>query len=204
MGIQKTIKGAKYGKWTLISKVRASYWVALCDCGTNKTVFVGNLKAGKSTSCGCVAKQLTSERTRAHGLSHSAIHNLWTRIRQRCGNPSHGKFSYYGGRGIRVCERWSVFENFYEDMGDIPEGCSLDRIDPNGDYSPNNCRWATKKMQARNTRSNHFVEHDGQRLTLAEWAEIKGINQLTISKRLQRGWPAGDAIERPNNSKLLT
>jgi hypothetical protein len=125
----------------------------------------------------------------------------------RCRNPNTITYSNYGGRGIRVCERWTnSFMAFYEDMGEPLAGMTLERNDVDGDYCPENCRWATRKEQARNTRRNKFVEFNGERKTVAEWAEIYGLNPINLNKRLRRGCPVHIALtspNRPDGTRLL-
>jgi hypothetical protein len=103
---------------------------------------------------------------------------------QRCYNPNRDGYKNYGGRGIKVCERWHIFENFYNDVGDCPEGLTLDREDNNKDYAPENCRWATNKEQSNNTRRNHRVTYKGETKTLSQWAQDLGINK----SKLRRDW----------------
>jgi hypothetical protein len=125
-------------------------------------------------------------------MAHSAEYRIWHGILQRCTSTSGKKAHLYAGRGISVCERWSSsFENFLEDMGPRPgPGYSVDRYPgQNGDYEPGNCRWATPKQQARNMRSNRFVEFEGERITIAELAERHGLRWPTVAYRIARGWP---------------
>jgi hypothetical protein len=117
-----------------------------CDCGTKKEMLVKSLLAGHSVSCGCRAK--------VHGMRWTKEYSIWCAMRARCERPKNKCYAIYGGRGIKVCERWQTFTNFYADMGQCPEGCSIDRRDPNGDYEPGNCRWATPHQQAQNRRGN--------------------------------------------------
>jgi hypothetical protein len=117
---------------------------------------------------------------------------------QRCYNPKHRDYRYWGGRGIRVCERWHSFENFYEDMGNPPEGMTLDRKDNSGDYCKENCRWATKEEQQNNTRYNVWLEHEGERRTIAQWAREIGMNVGTLGARLNvYGWSIERALTTP-------
>lgn len=134
------------------------------------------------------------------------IYSLWCRIKDRCNNPNKQHYERYGGRGIKVCERWqNSFENFLEDMGERPsEKHSIDRIDVNGDYCKENCRWATKKEQANNTSTNKFLLIDGQLKTIAQWSEIYGVKQCIISKRIIRGWNPNIAVKMPPQTKRPT
>ena len=118
-------------------------------------------------------------------------------MRQRCSNPMATGYESYGGRGIKVCARWQSFAHFYSDMGERPEGCSLDRIDRDGDYEPANCRWATAKTQNRNQRSNIRVAHNGVALTLMEWSERLGIGYGVLWDRLDSGWPVAKVLTAP-------
>jgi len=126
-----------------------------------------------------------------HGLAKTPIHRIWTDMRQRCSNPRHHAYKNYGGRGVKVCERWNVFENFLADIGaNRPSRkYSLDRIDNNGPYSPENCRWASRTEQANNTTKSRFLEWNGQRKTVSEWCRLIGIKQSTLNARLNYyGW----------------
>lgn len=138
-------------------------WLCRCDCGTEKVVSASSLKSGTSRSCGCLNEELKRARkttlrhghTAANGRSKrqaSPTYTSWRAMRDRCSKANHHAWENYGGRGIAVCERWARFENFLADMGERPDGTSLDRIDPNGNYEPGNCRWADDVAQRRNQR----------------------------------------------------
>lgn len=129
--------------------------------------------------------------------SETPTYDSWAHMKGRCLNPNDDRFSSYGGRGITVCERWMLFENFLADMGERPEGLSIDRIDNDGNYEPSNCRWATASQQMNNRRTNHFLEHGGQRKTVTEWSRNLGVSHEVIRTRIRRGWDVDAALTRP-------
>lgn len=131
-----------------------------------------------------------------HGLRYSPIYDNWSHMMKRCTNKRYRDYPDWGGRGITICERWMSFLNFHEDM--FPSwrpGLTLERINNNGNYEPGNCKWATRKEQSNNTRQNRFVQYAGKSLTVSQWADLRGINRLTLNQRLIRGWTAGEALE---------
>ena len=134
---------------------------------------------------------------RTHGLKKSREYAIWADMKTRCINQSHHAFNRYGGRGIRVCERWQSFVSFYEDMGPAPVGGTLDRIDNEGGYAPENCRWATRKEQGRNRSTNRVVTINGEQMTLIELAERSKIKYTTLRMRLETGWSLEAAIKTP-------
>jgi hypothetical protein len=132
-----------------------------------------------------------------HGLRKHPLYKTWVEMRYRCDNPKKHNYSYYGGRGIKVCDRWRSFQFFLEDMGPRPEGATLDRIDVNGDYEPSNCRWASKLEQANNARSNRKLVVNGEVIGLCQAAEKYGVLAGTIWFRLESGWNDQDAATMP-------
>lgn len=145
--------GLKVGKLTVvavgdITKRRAQKLVCRCECGTERQTEAYKIATGRVHSCGCVRPGMRKDRP----FVGTSEHNSWRAMRNRCNQPSHEHYKYYGGRGIKVCERWDSFENFLADMGERPKGRTLDRVDTNGNYEPGNCRWATPTEQVRNQR----------------------------------------------------
>lgn len=138
------------------------------------------------------------------GGKHSPTYTAWRNMLDRCRNPNREDYSRYGARGISVCLDWDYFQNFLEDMGECPEGLTLDRIDSAGDYCPDNCRWATMKEQQRNRRNNRLLTHNGQTRCLSEWSEIFQLRPGTLLKRLALGWPTEKALTYPVRGQHAT
>ena len=154
------VVGQKFGRYLVIaksdkrSKAMKQMVLCRCDCGVEKEVVVSNLKSGSSKSCGCLKAEKTGERRRKHGFSKTTMYHRYRHMIQRCYIPTNSEYRNYGGRGIKVCDRWlNSFENFYSDMGERPKGKTLDRINVNGNYEPTNCRWATPTEQEQNKRN---------------------------------------------------
>lgn len=195
------IEGQKFGKLTVMGfvgkdKHRNALWHCECECGNRKTVQANNLKNSHTKSCGCHNIQKIKERQTTHGHATSGrcsrIYSIWMAMMRRCYNPNIKNYHRYGGRGIIVCESWHKFENFLADMGEPILGMSIDRMDNNGNYCPENCKWATPKEQANNRRSNRILEFNGRLQTMAQWANETGVRWSTIYNRLKKGW----SIER--------
>lgn len=163
-------------------------WKCVCDCGNEVSVYGSSLtnKNRGTKSCGCEAKRITSERTKTHGMTETRAYRIWQAMRTRCRNSNVASYAIYGGRGIKVCERWESFENFLADMGAPPNGCSIDRINNDGDYTPENCRWASRTEQARNKSTNRHLTLNGETRLLVEWAEQLGIDQASLRERLDK------------------
>lgn len=182
-------------------KSRELRWICKCDCGGQKTIVSYSLRKGITQSCGCLQVENCRRigQITTHGMSGTVEHMTWASMKQRCSNPTAVGYENYGGRGIRVCDRWeNSFENFYTDMGPRPsELHSIERENNDGNYEPNNCFWKTDKEQSNNRRSNHFVEYDGRKLTISQLADLKGLKYSTVAQRIHRGWSVDDAANIP-------
>lgn len=200
------LTGARFGRLAVIrragSKLGTSTWVCLCDCGQETVARANHLRRGNTRSCGCLQIETRSAVHTKHGelLGGKFTHEYraWGHIKSRCNNQKHPRYKDYGGRGIKVCERWAAsFADFLTDMGRCPPGLTLDRRDNDGDYEPNNCRWASDSEQSSNRRSSRYLEHDGQRMTVLQWAKRLGVRHQLISSRLSRGWSVSQTLEVP-------
>lgn len=167
------------------AKTHGAQWLFKCDCGNVKTIVGQLVYHGKIKSCGCLRS--TRKPRLTHGMAKSGEFYSWVSMRQRCNNETCKAYPDYGGRGIKICEAWNTFAQFYADMGPRPAGTSLDRIDNNLGYFPTNCHWATQKTQCRNRRTTTLIEHEGKILPLQEWGEIFNIPYQTLWQRHKVG-----------------
>ena len=194
------LSGRKFARITVLElaytdkRRRTTYWKCKCACGSVFLTRVDSLRSGHSKSCGCLQRESARELNFKHGKTGTRAFTTWDAMWARCINPRSVSYGNYGGRGIRVCDRWRIFSNFYADMGDKPGGTYIERIDNNGNYEPSNCRWATAKEQHSNKRTNRWIAFNGITLTLDQWAGKTGIRATTIHKRLNRGWPLETAL----------
>lgn len=209
------LAGQSFSRWTVLRRLTDHIrhgeklrWVCRCECGTEKDIAGHDLRNGQSKSCGCLKIDTAGDQRRTHGQSGnfhkgiqaSAEYRIWIGMKNRCYVPSATGYANYGGRGITVCDRWNEsFEAFLEDMGPKPSPThSIDRFpDSEGNYCPENCRWATRTQQNRNTRKNHLLTYRGETLSIAEWAERLKLDPRTLCMRIIRGWTTERAIETP-------
>lgn len=200
---KQNVTGQRFGRLTAICRVdgsRRTTWTFACDCGTTKSAPLYPVQNGRIKSCGCLRDEVRSARSRTHGHSIGATRTpelrSYRKMKERCLNKNHDVFSYYGGRGITVCERWqNSFQAFLDDMGPRPPGMSLDRIDADGNYEPRNCRWATPAEQSNNRRNNVVVTVGGLRMTLKQYALECGVGYKALHARVrQRGQSLDDAV----------
>lgn len=192
--------GEKRGRLTVLSEPfsrgRAFYIRCKCDCGTEFECLRNDVAQGHTKSCGCYSRDLASERNRTHGMARSRTYVTWRSMLNRCYLPEEKAFANYGARGITVCDAWrNSFEAFLAYMGERPEGMTLDRY-PNGagNYEPGNCRWATLRMQANNTRRNKILSFNGKSMTISDWAHELGLKARTLHARLSNGWTVERAL----------
>lgn len=188
-------KGDRYGRLIIMKEIfDSSYrmFKCLCDCGKLTIVSRNHLRNGHTTSCGCKKQE------KKHGMCNTKTYIAWAGMIQRCINPKSIRFEAYGGRGILVCQRWKdSFENFLEDMGEVPTEMSLDRVNNNGNYYKENCRWAGNKDQARNKRTNRLISMNGKTQPVICWAEELNMNASTIGTRLFKKWDPVRALTEP-------
>lgn len=150
------LSGQQFGRLYVIGRApnrgARTMWLCRCSCGTEKDVLTASLRGGQTNSCGCLGREMRFMANTTHGKTRDPEWYSWQMMRQRCENPGANQYADYGGRGIKVCARWQSFTWFWLDMGPRPEGMTLDRIDVNGDYEPDNCKWSTRSEQNRNKR----------------------------------------------------
>jgi hypothetical protein len=205
------LTGKTFGRLTVISLHSISprpRWNCVCTCGGTSISLSTHLKDGSSTSCGCYLRELRTTHGESLPSKRTKEHKLWLKMKDRCKYKTLKIYKYYGGRGIKVCDRWlNSYENFLADIGRAPTPKhTLDRIDVNGDYEPNNCRWATYKEQENNRTNNKIYEYEGQSKTLSQWADVFGVNRKMLQDRIWRGWTIERALTTPihieNRAKL--
>lgn len=201
MPILIDLTGEKFGKWEVLKRDDnlngKPGWLCRCECGTIRVVSGSNLRMGASCNCGCVRSEKIEARNTTHGRSETRLYKIWCGVKERTANPKNPAYKWYGERGVSMCDEWQDFTEFekWADRSGYASHLSLDRINNSGNYEPNNCRWATPKQQANNTRKNNLLTYNGETHTVSEWARITGIGRSTISNRVNRdGWSAEKAL----------
>lgn len=194
--------GATFGFLTVIEHLSEGRyrWRCLCVCGESCDRSGTDLRTnGDRQSCGCKRRESQALGKTTHGMSGTPEHRAWKNVINRCENPRSDHWEWYGGKGIKVCARWRhSFENFYADMGPRPsDEHSIERVDTDKNYGPENCIWATTSVQSRNRSDNHVITFDGRTQVLQDWAAETKISRTVIRKRLNRGWPVGRALTEP-------
>lgn len=174
------------------------FWECLCSCGTKFESDGNRIRSGRCKSCGCYQKEAASNKMKTHGMKGTRIYGIWRGIKDRCLNKNCTAYKNYGGRGITICDEWKDdFVSFYEWAinNGYEDNLTIDRINVNKNYCPENCRWATALEQGRNKRDNRYITYQGETKSLIEWSEITGVNPSTIRGRLIRGWAVDDALK---------
>lgn len=216
----ENLKGKKFGRLTVLERVgsnkhRISLWKCICDCGNETIVNATHLRNGKTKSCGCLQKDKVRENHLKHNQSYSKLYANWCNMRYRCNVPTNLNYYKYGARGISVCKEWdnteNGFHNFYEwsiangyketpnDKG--RNSLSIDRIDNDGDYCPENCRWVNATTQQNNMRRNHLITYNGKTQSIAEWAREFNIPYNVFNTRINHNWSIERAITQPIRKK---
>lgn len=201
MGKRIDLTGQKFGRLTVMEPygVNSSgnqLWKCKCDCGNDYITESYHLRKGLTVSCGCYRKDYPP--AYKHGKHESRLYNIWHGIKQRCCNAKNAAYERYGGRGITLCDEWrDSFETFYNwaIANGYADNLTLDRVDNGSGYSPDNCRWATRKMQQNNMRTNRLITYNGKTQSLKQWAAELGINYRTLHYRLQNGWSIDTAFK---------
>jgi hypothetical protein len=185
----------------LADGVKPRSWVCVCDCGKETVVVTSLLTRGVRKSCGCYKKAVLGERSRTHGMSNSRVkgyasrtYGVWQAMRDRCSNPNRADYYRYGGRGVFVCAEWQSFEVFLQDMGHPPAGATLDRIDNDGPYCKENCRWASRKEQVYNSTAVRIVQVGDRLAPLRVWLGETGVPRHRFYNLLKKGVPADRAV----------
>ena len=200
------ITGIRFGKLTAKHidhrKGCRTYWFCTCDCGGNRIVSLDHLKRHEVTDCGCYRKHISH--WNKHGMYDTRLYRIWSLMKERCYNTSRKEYPNYGGRGIIVCEEWIESKNFIE--WSLNNGYSyeltLDRINNDGNYCPENCRWVERSVQGNNKRNNRLITYKGETKTITQWAKENGMTYFLLKNRIDRlGWSFERAISEPVNTK---
>lgn len=210
MGGFRDLTGQRFGR--LLVKHFANFdthhstmWVCLCDCGKTHIASRNNLTSGHTKSCGCLAREIESAQMTKHGGKKTRLYNIWCSIKTRCYNKNCEAYINYGGRGISVCKEWKNDFNMFREWAmcnGYSSKLSIDRINNNKGYCPNNCRWVTRKEQNNNKRDNRIVEFNGQKHTLAQWCKELGLKYHVVYLRIYRHkWDIARALTTPTGSR---
>lgn len=201
MGAWVDITGQTFGLLTAIKYEGHSNWSFECACVDKNIVVVNayNVKSGHTSSCGCFRKETASKRCVTHGSSKTPEYNTYITILSKCYNPKNKKYKDYGGRGIKMCDRWLEDpQNFLDDMGKRPsDKTSINRINNDGNYEPGNCEWANNTEQANNRRSNRLIMFNGKTQNLTQWSNELGISFNVLRNRLRKNWSVEEAFTIP-------
>lgn len=207
------LRGQRFGRLRVIeldssrelnSKRYRTKWICVCDCGKETIVASDKLRSGHTKSCGCLRGEATGLLLRTHGLTYHPLYSIWCGIKQRCYQPNHEHYHCYGGRGIQMCDSWKIdFVSFYEwaISSGWSKGLTIDRIDVDGNYCPENCRLADIETQANNKRNTRYITAFGKTMSLSQWSREYAIPIKTLSYRLNSGWPVEIALAKPSEKQ---
>lgn len=202
MGKLVDLTGQRFGRWVVLERASntpngTARWICQCDCGTKRIVIGRDLRNGSSQSCGCLHREIAAASSQKFASRDMRLYRIWCAMRKRCNNPKHPFYYVYGGRGIRVCPEWETdfgaFQAWAVSHGYSPE-LTIDRINNDLGYCPQNCRWASIAEQANNHRNNKTIIYKGKKKTIAQWAKITGISYGTLLSRYNAGWSAEDML----------
>lgn len=208
----ESLTGRRFNRWTVIGDretkaiygQRRPFYLCQCDCGTQRILPEGNIKTGHSKSCGCHRADVSKTLHRTHGMTGTRLYAIYRDMITRTTNPNYREFYLYGGRGVFICQEWSVFESFrdWALSNGYASDLTIERKDVNGNYSPANCTWITKSEQQRNKRNNHNLTAFGETKIVMEWARDPRcvVPWKCLYYRLKSGWAPEDAITMPQNS----
>ena len=201
----RDLTGKQFGRITVLSRAenrgKQTYWLCQCSCGAKKEICAYNLTKGLTKSCGCLSAEMIGNRSRTHGMTETHEYQIWLGMKARCHTETNSAYRYYGAKGVKVCDAWlNSFEQFLADMGEAPEGMSIERIDVSGDYERANCKWATQEEQANNKTNNRFITWRGKTLTAAQWGREVGLRSHTILRRLRDGWSVDRTLTIKNGN----
>lgn len=205
----KDITNERFGRLVALKRIpkkgQRTRWLCRCDCGKEKEILLGTLTSGRGRSCGCLRREITSKRFRKYDENkNKRLYEIWVNMRSRCNNPNDNSYKNYGGRGIEICTEWDEFLNFekWSLENGYDELLTIDRINNDGGYSPDNCRWVDVKVQANNTRLNVRTKINGINRTLAQHAEKHNVNYFTLFYRYSNGLRDKDLIQ-PNRKRRI-
>lgn len=200
------LEGKRYGKLMVVKRMAnrdkaVTVWECKCDCGNTTIVTSANLRSGRTKSCGCLRGIVSKQKATTHGMSKSKLYYIWSDIKQRCYQKNNPAFKFYGGRGIKMCNEWfKSYERFmkWAEINGYHEGLTIERIDVNGDYCPDNCKWIQLSEQAQNRRSNILIDYNGESHCLSEWCNIYKVNYYLVYNRIHKNkWSFERAISEP-------
>lgn len=202
MGRYIDLTGMRFGRLVAMYRSKkdcaVTIWHCVCDCGKEVDVRAGHLRNGHTQSCGCMHREMVTENNRKHDMSKTRLYTIWSNMKSRCMDPKNPKYKSYGGRDIKVCDEWldsTVFFQWALSNG-YRDDLTIDRIDVNGDYEPDNCRWVGTKEQSLNRTDNHYLTYHGITQTMKEWSDAVGIKYSVLEARINRyHWDVTRALE---------